>query len=72
LPRNGRRFGRRRRASHIAVAVAALWSLGIWRLAYAVDRGESPSGEPAIAALLTVVPPVALAFRSTRELLFDA
>jgi hypothetical protein len=67
VPRTRSERGRLRRPGSLAVAVAVLWLLGVSRLAYAIDRGEAPAGEPALAALLTVAPPVALAFRSARD-----
>jgi uncharacterized protein (TIGR04222 family) len=67
----GRRPARRRRprAAQLALYVAVLWALGVSRLVFAIERDEPVSAEPALAALLTVVPPIALLFRSARDMM---
>jgi len=58
---------RRLRGKDVALAVAFIWVLSASRLALAVERDEPFGAEPALAGLLTVIPPIAFAIRAARD-----
>ena len=53
------------------MALGFMWLISVLRFAIAFEKNEPMTLEPALAALLSVAPPVALLRREVRDALFS-